>query len=97
MRLEGTLNQIQLQCPGRITDLEDQQHFKDYLFHGVCKHIHDSVWYLYSTPGTSYSQLMVATQKAKSGNEETWDKVRARATVPTDLGGWTGWESRLPN
>ena len=27
-RLEGTLNQIQLQCPGRITDQEVQQHLK---------------------------------------------------------------------
>ena len=26
MRLKGTLNQIQLQCPGRITDQEVQQH-----------------------------------------------------------------------
>ena len=50
MRLEGTLNQIQLQCPWRMTDLEIQQHLKDHLFHGVQKHIHDSIWYLYSTP-----------------------------------------------
>ena len=33
-RLEGTLNQIRLQCPGRITDWEVQQHLKDPLFHG---------------------------------------------------------------
>ena len=52
-------------------DLEAQQHLKDCLFHGVCKHICDSVWYLYRTPGTSYSQLMVATR---------------RATVTTNLG-----------
>ena len=38
-RLEGTLNQIQLQCPGRITDHEVQQHLKDCLFNGVHKHI----------------------------------------------------------
>ena len=50
------------------------------------KHICDTVWYLYSTPGTSYVQLLVATQKAESENEETWEKVRARALVITDLG-----------
>ena len=72
MRLEWTLNQIQLQCQGRMTDLEAQHHLKDHLFHGVCKHICESVQYLYSTPGTSYSQLMVATQKVESKNEETW-------------------------
>ena len=36
-RLEGTLNQIRLQCPGRMIDLEVQQHLKDHLFHGHCK------------------------------------------------------------
>ena len=65
--------------------MEVQQHLKDCLFHGVCKHICDSVWYLYSTPGTSYSQMMVAVQKVESENEETQEKVRARATVTTDL------------
>ena len=34
-RLEGTLNQIWLQCPRRITDPEVQQHLKDSLFHRV--------------------------------------------------------------
>ena len=85
-RLEGTLNQIRLQCPSRMTDFEVQHHLKDHLFHGVHKHIYDSTWYLYSTPGTSYLQLMVAAHKAESENEEIWDKVRARAAVVTDSG-----------
>ena len=38
-RLEGTFNQIQLKCPGRIADHEVACHLKDQLFHGVCKHI----------------------------------------------------------
>ena len=58
----------------------------DCLFHGVCKHICDSFQYLYSTSGTSYPQLMVATHKAESENEEIWDKVRARAAVRTNSG-----------
>ena len=86
MRLEWTLNQIQLQCPRRIMDLEAQQPLKDHLFHGVYKHICDSVLYLYSTLCASYSQVMVATQKAESENEEIWEKVRARAMVTTDSG-----------
>ena len=43
MRLEGTLNQIRLQCPGRMLDLEVQQHLKYCLFDGVWKHIHASI------------------------------------------------------
>ena len=85
-KLEGILNQIKQQCPGRMTDLEVQQHLKDCLFHGACKHIWDFIRYLYNTPGTSYLQLMVATWKAESKNEEIWDKVRARAAVTTDSG-----------
>ena len=72
-RLEGTLNQIQLQCPRRMMDPEVQQHFRDCLFHGVCKQICNYVWYLYSTPGTSYLQLMVTDQKVECENEETWE------------------------
>ena len=71
MRLEGILIQIQLQCPRRMMDLEAQQHLKDCLFHGVQKHICNSVQYLYNTPGTLYSQLIVTTSKAESKSEET--------------------------
>ena len=34
-RLEGTLNQIRLQCPSRMMDVEVPQHLKDCLFHGI--------------------------------------------------------------
>ena len=83
-RLEGTLNKIRLQCPRRITDWEVQQHPKDCLFHGVCKHIRDSICYLYSNPRTMYSQLMVAACKVESKNEESRDKVLARSAVTTE-------------
>ena len=83
-RLEGTLNQIRLQYPGRITDQEVQQHLKDHLLHGVCKHIRDSIRYLYSNPRTTYSQLMIAAHKAESENEEACDKVRARSAMTTE-------------
>ena len=74
MRLEGTLNQIRLQCSRRITDWETQQHLKDCLFHGVCKHIRDSIKYLYSNPRTTYSQLMITAHETESENGKACDK-----------------------
>ena len=65
-------------------DLEVQLHLRDCLFHGVHSHICDSLQYLYSAPGTSYSQLMVAVWKPESESEETQERVRARAAVTTD-------------
>ena len=81
---KGTLNQIRLQYPRRITDGEVQQHLKDHLFLGVCKHIRDSIRYPYSKPVTTYSQLMIATCKAESENEEACDKVRARSAMTAE-------------
>ena len=81
--LDGTLNQIRLQCPRRITDQEVQQHLKDCLFHGVYKHIRDSVQYLYSNLGTTYSKLMITAHSVESKNKEAHDKVRARSAVTT--------------
>ena len=49
-RLEGTINQIRLLYPRRITGWEVQQHLRDHLFHAVCIHIRDSIRYLYSNP-----------------------------------------------
>ena len=82
-RLEGTLNQIRLQCPRRIMDWEVQQHLKDHLFHGLHKHIRDLIQYFYSNPGTTYPQLMVTAHKVESKNEETQEKVWARSAVTT--------------
>ena len=83
MRLQGTLNQIQLQCPGRMMDLEAQQHLRDCLLLGVRKHISDSIWYLHSSPCILYSQLMIAAQKVESRNAETQEWIRVKATVIT--------------
>ena len=84
MRLEGTLNQIRLQWEkyGSWGPAD----LKEHLFHEFWKHIWDSVQYLYSTLGTSYSQLMVTAHKAESKNNEIWDKVRARAAAATNSG-----------
>ena len=77
-QLEGTLNQIQIKCPGRIADHEVPSHLKDRLFHGVKKHVRDSVRYLYSNPRTTYSELVVMARRAESKTEET--KVKAQVS-----------------
>ena len=94
-RLEGTLNQIRLQCPRRIMDWEVQQHLKDHLFHGVLKTHRGWIHYLYSNPETKYSQLMVAACKVESKNEEAWDKVQARSAVMSLLKKPLSWETKI--
>ena len=82
-RLEGTLNQIRIKCPSRIADHEVPWHLKEWLFHGVKKHVRDSITYLYSNPQTPYSKLVVAARRAKSEMEET--KVKARSAATTEV------------
>ena len=60
-------------------------HLKDQLFHGVHKHIRDSIRYLHSNPETTYSQLMVAARKAESKMEDAKEKVRARSSAATEV------------
>ena len=74
-RLEGTLNQIRIKCPSRIANHEVSNHLKDQLFHGVKKHVRDSVRYLYSNPQTTYSKLVVTARRAESKTEETKVKL----------------------
>ena len=84
-RLDGTLNQIQHKCPGRIVDCKVACHLKDWLFHGVHMHIRDSIRYLHSNPETTYSQLMVAARKAESKMEDAEEEVRARSSTATEV------------
>ena len=86
-RLEGTFNQIQLKCPRWIANCGVSWHLKDYLFHRVCKHIRDSIRYLYGNLETTYSQIMVMAHEAESKMEEAKDKVRARSAVTTEVVG----------
>ena len=60
-------------------------HLKDWLFHGVCKHIRDSIRYLHSNPETTYSQLMLAARKAESEIEDAKEKVTARSSAATEV------------
>ena len=82
-RLGGTLNQIQIKCPGRIADHEVPSHLKDWLFHGVKKHVRDSVGYLYSNPQTTYPKLVVTARRVESKTEET--KVKAQSAAATEV------------
>ena len=82
-QLEGTLNQIRIKCPSQIADHEVPSHIKDRLFHGVKKHVRDSVRYLYSNPQTTYSKLVVAARRAESEMEET--KVKAQSATATEV------------
>ena len=83
-RLEGTLNQIRLKCPKQIADCKVTWHLKDQLFHGVHKHIKDTIRYLHSNPKTTYSQLMVTAHKVESKTGEAKDKVRTRSATATE-------------
>ena len=85
-RLEGTLNQIRIKCPGRIANHEVSSYLKDQLFHGVKKHVRDSMRYLYSNPQTTYSELVAAARRAESETEETNVKVRSAAAIEVPPG-----------
>ena len=85
IRLDGTLNQIRLRCPGWITDHEVPWHLKEWLFHGVRKHVRDSIRYLYGNPRITYSKLVVAVQRADSETEETKERVKVRSAAITEV------------
>ena len=84
-RLEGNLNPLWLKCPRRIADSEVACHLKDQLFHGVHKHIRDSIRYLHSNPETTYSQTHGTARKAESKMEDAKEKVRARSSTATEV------------
>ena len=68
MRLEGTLNQIRLRCPGQITDHKVPWHLKEWLFHRVQKYVRDSIRYLYGNSKTTYSKLVVTGMLSRKRN-----------------------------
>ena len=81
-RLEGTLNQIWLKCPGWITNSKVSWHLRDHVFHGVYKHISDSIRYLYSSPETTYLQLMVQPIRQKVKWRRQKMKLRQGQLLP---------------
>ena len=75
MRLEVTLNQIRLRCPGQISNHEVPWHLKEQLFHGVGKYVRDSIRYLYGNSKTTYSELVITAHWVESKMEETKERV----------------------
>ena len=45
----------------------------------------DSIRYLYGNPKTTYSELVVAVQRAESEMEETKEKVKVRSAAATEM------------
>ena len=84
-RLEGTLNQIRLRCPGWITNHEVPWHLKEWLFHQVCKYMRDLIRYLYGNSKTTYSELVIAAHQAESEMEETKERLKARSAASTEV------------
>ena len=85
MRLEGILNQIRLRCPWQITDCEVPWHLKEWLFHGVRKHVRDSIRYLYGNSETTYLELVITAHRVESKMEETKERVKARSAAATEV------------
>ena len=53
-----------------LNKMDIQKHFRNYLFHGLCKQLCDSVCYLYDDPRIMYSQLVTAAHKAESEQKD---------------------------
>ena len=60
-------------------------HLKEQLFHGVCKHVRDSIRYLYGNPATTYPELVVTARRVESETEETREWVKARSAASTEV------------
>ena len=47
-QLEGALNVGQQEYPMMLNPCEVQKHIRNFLFHGLCKQLHNSMHYLYN-------------------------------------------------
>ena len=47
-----------------------QKHLRDFLFHGLCKQLCNSMHYLYDDTRIMYPQLMIAACNTKSEQED---------------------------
>ena len=60
----GALNVVMQEYPTMLSAREVQKHLRDYLFHGLCKHLHDSMHCMYDNMRIMYPQLMTAACKS---------------------------------
>ena len=86
-RMEGSLNQIQVKFPGRISDAEAEVKLRDRLFYRLLKAVRDSIRYLYDNPTVTYMQLLVAARKAEAGVSDSKTgtmTIKAKAATAND-------------
>ena len=72
-----------------MTEEEGHRHLKDHLFHGLKPNLHNALHYLYDKPDSQYSQLVMASRKAKMETlRSSVSEGRAKSTIvgtDTDL------------
>ena len=84
-RLEGTLNQIRIKCPSRIANHEVPWPPQGpWLFHGVKKHVRDSVRYLYAVIHKPPTQNWLSLQGGPKVKQRK-AKVKARSATTTEV------------
>ena len=57
-------------------------HLKDCLFHGLNPNLHNALQYMYDNPDSQYSQLVMASRKAKTETlGSSMSEIRAKSAV----------------
>ena len=65
-----------------MTEEEEHRYLKDHLFHGLNPNLHNALCYLYDKPDSQYSQLIMASRKAKTETiRSSMSEVRAKSAV----------------
>ena len=82
LHLERVLKAIKQQHPYVLTEEDGHRHLKDHLFHRLKPNLHNALQYLYDKPDSQYSQLEMASRKAKTETlRSSVSEVRANSTV----------------
>ena len=82
LHLERALKAIKQQHPNAMTEEEGNRHLNDHLFKGIRPNLHNALHYLYDKPDSQYSQLVMASRKAKTETlSSSVSEVRAKSAV----------------
>ena len=86
LHLERAIKAIKQQHPYAMTEEDGHRHLKDHLFHGLKPNLRNALQYLYDKPDSQYSQLVMASRKAKTETlGSNVSEIRAKdAVVGTD-------------
>ena len=87
--LEDPLSNIRIEHPQRVTEQEAQCHLWDKYFHGMWKHLQDSLHYLYDNHTITYSQLTVAARKAEleyNPKQEPYSEIHMKSSTADQNG-----------